>query len=253
LCSIRGSILGANYAAKWVSFRRKSTYKDNAAEILDKIDQHKKDVESLVGVIGNLGITSGYKKVADHARLFLYVWQTITLLSLACLIFIASVVAFPKFAEFLTPASQKAPLTASVGKTSLPGTVSEIHSVESSDTNFYHGLLSRIFLSITFGVFAAYAGQQASRFFQIEQKNRKLALELEALGPFIEPLSREDRDKFRVLVGDRSFGVKESDGAKEQDPDAVTLAKVLQSKGFQDAILGALKDVVKSSGKADKA
>ena len=53
---------------------------------------------------------------------------------------------------------------------------------------------------------AAYSGLQASHFFDGEQKNRKLALELEALGPFTEPLDKADQDKFRIQIGDRSFG-----------------------------------------------
>jgi len=42
----------------------KSTYEQTADEILVQVQKHKTDVEKLVGVIGNLGVTSGYVRVS---------------------------------------------------------------------------------------------------------------------------------------------------------------------------------------------
>ena len=230
----------------------KTKYEKAANEILVKIEKHKVEVESLVGVIGNLGVTSGYKKVADRAEKTRKLWQFLTAVSLAGLIFVAFLVAFPN----VLPANsrpqdsdllyQQKPSTGlSVQKSTATLGLPDHNGVEfsknQSDVNFYHGFITRIFLSLAFGIFAAYAGKQATRFFDIEQKNRKLALELEALGPFIEPLDKVDRDKFRVQVGDRSFGVPDKGefGAKESDP--VTVMDLFKSTDELESFFTKLK------------
>jgi hypothetical protein len=49
----------------------------------------KKHVEKLVGVIRNLGVTSGYLRVANQARLALWGWQASTLIALVTLSWLA--------------------------------------------------------------------------------------------------------------------------------------------------------------------
>jgi hypothetical protein len=167
----------------------KNSYEIAADKVLDRIRTHKKDVEKLVGVIGNLGVTSGYQKVANLARTMLFLWQFITVVALGGLIFIAYQVAFPsspKSAAFTAESSQTASqsVTSSIPKSSEKAAPSvtaaaTIQATPSSvsDSAFYQGLATRIFLSLTFGVFAAYAARQASHFLEMERKNRKLALE----------------------------------------------------------------------------
>jgi len=240
-------------------------YVTQASTILSKIEKHKQEVESLVGVIGNLGVTSGYKKVADYARLMVGVWQTLTVLALAGLIFVAFLVAFPKAIASGSSANligqQKViELKPDVGLQGNVNTTSdnkketqpefkataEVASKPHTEAEFYQGFATRVFLSITFGIFAAYAGRQASLFFEMEQKNRKFALELEALGPFIEPLDKPDRDKFRVQIGDRSFGVPDHDASKPKESDPVTLAGWIKSKDGVEAITNPIKEVLKT-------
>lgn len=237
-------------------------YEKEANGILEEIRRHKSEVESLVGVIGNLGVTSGYKKVANYARWMVVVWQFLTVISLAGLIVVAAMVAFPSF--FKTQPSEEhysqraaVEIRAEVGQTgsSKPATekgkaistdpklAAEVPVNQHSNSDFYQGFLTRVFLSITFGIFAAYAGRQASRFFDMEQRNRKLALELEALGPFIEPLEKAERDKFRVQIGDRSFGVADQDAGKSKEADPVTVLSILKSKEIGEFITNIVKAV----------
>lgn len=241
-----------------------NSYSKTAAGILEQIEIHKKNVESLVGVIGNLGVTSGYLKVANHARWMLYIWQFITIVALGCLIYVAALVAFPNEKTFISPVDQPAQLVSNAQlakprvnedkgtlnkasnsiKTEAVASVS-VASAPSPESDFYHGLVTRIFLALTFGIFAGYAGRQASHFMEIEKKNRKLALELEALGPFIEPLKQEDRDKFRVQVGDRSFGVPDHVVGKKED-DPVTALAIMKSKEIQEFLTNLVKETVKA-------
>lgn len=240
-------------------------YMKQASTILDQIEKHKQEVESLVGVIGNLGVTSGYKKIANYARWMVVVWQTLTVFALAGLISVAFQVAFPGVigSFFSVGRVGQQQVLAFKADVALPGNVNatsdkknetqsefkataEVASKPHSEADFYQGFATRVFLSITFGIFAAYAGRQASRFFEMEQKNRKSALELEALGPFIEPLDKPDRDKFRVQIGDRSFAVPDHDASKPKDDDPVTLAGLLKSKDGVEAIINQLKEILKT-------
>lgn len=234
-------------------------YVAKAVAILAEMDKQKCDVEKLVGVIGNLGVTSGYKKVANYAKWMTVFWQLMTTAALGGLIFVAALVAFPSYFGVSQSAIQKGEVKVEMalpsgGKSSVeksrdsqPEVKAKVEgaSTSHSETDFYQGFATRVFLSITFGIFAAYAAKQASRFFETERRNRKFALELEALGPFIEPLEKSDRDKFRVQIGDRSFGVLDQESHKGKDDDPVTLAGWLKSKDGIEALTGPIKELLK--------
>jgi hypothetical protein len=183
----------------------KTAYEKTAKSILDKIDDHRKQVENLVGVIGNLGVTSGYQLVANSARNALYLWQFLTVAALGGLIYVAYVIAF-------TPPH--------------------------AGGDFMQSLATRIFLSVAVGVFAAYAASQADKSAITERKNRKLALELEAVGPYIAPLPPEMQNKFRADLGERSFGVPDGDTKKpvEEAQSPATALDVIKSKDFREVL-----------------
>lgn len=172
----------------------RTQYESAARQILEKIEEHKTQVEKLVGVIGNLGVTSGYQITANRAQKAAYLWQFLTVASLAGLIWVAYVIAFaPPISESL----------------------------------FVQGLSTRIFLSLAIGIFAAYSARQAANNLDIERKNRRLALELEALGPFIAPLPADMQNKFRADVGDRSFGIPDGGGQRPLEKDPVVASDLI--------------------------
>jgi hypothetical protein len=148
----------------------------NAKAVLDQIDEHKRDVEKLVGVIGNLGVTSGYQKVANYARMSTIVWQAVAVLSMVVVI----VFAFNVF---------------------LPLLQNQQH------TGFdWHQFASRLVIMIPVGVLAAYAAHQGDKYQEMERRNRRLALELEAVGPYLAPLPVDKQEAFRLQLGERTFG-----------------------------------------------
>lgn len=192
-----------------------SGYRSTAQGILDQINTKKQEVEKLVGVIGNLGVTSGYQLVANSARRAMYLWQTLTVVALVGLIGVAYSIAF-------TP-------------TPMNG-------------DFVQGLASRIFLSIAVGVFAAYAASQAEKSSTVERRNRKLALELEAVGPYIAPLPEDMQFKFREALGERSFGRSDLDSGKSESvPGPANAIDVLKSKELRD-LLDSLQKMLKDKG-----
>lgn len=151
-----------------------SEYQENAGKVLEDIQKKQQYVEKLVGVIGNLGVTSGYLRIANQARWALWSWQGATLASLITL----SIVAYKTL-----------------------GTLDGGHGVFS-----WEGFAARALVLVSLGVIAAYSGAQADKLFGEERRNRKLALELEAIGPYLAPLPIEEQNKFRLLVGEQSFG-----------------------------------------------
>jgi hypothetical protein len=224
---------------------------------LAEVERQKVAIEKLVGVIGNKGVTYGYQRQANVARWALLAWQGLTVLSLAGLIVVAFIMVFPgAFPSLQGNHVSEPPVVAAgagdkkvVAAAPVPTTATipaATAGIGVSESEFYRGLATRIFLSLTFGVFAAYAARQASRFMTIEQKNRKMALELQALGPFIEPLPEPDQYKFRIQIGDRSFGVPDQDHQKPKDDDPVTIPGLLKSKEFGQFISDRLGDALKA-------
>jgi hypothetical protein len=221
---------------------------------LAEVERQKVAIEKLVGIIGNKGVTYGYQRQANIARLALLLWQGLTVLSLAGLIVVAFIMVFPgAFPSLQGNHVNESPVVAAgagdkkgIAAAPVPATATSLAATAGvSESEFYRGLATRIFLSLTFGVFATYAARQASRFMAIEQKNRKMALELQALGPFIEPLPESEQHKFRIQIGDRSFGVPDQDHHKTKDDDPVTIPGLLKSKEFGQFISDRLSDALK--------
>lgn len=222
-----------------------ASYEVKANGILSKMEEQKQKVEKLVGVIGNLGVTSGYQKVANRAQAMLYTWQILTVLALGFLMLIAVTMAFPKLADKVSDKvfGTSENVVAQVGiaappvnvppargaKAPEPQSVASVSQTPITDSDFYHGLAVRVFLAMTCIVFAAYSARQARHFLSIENKNRKRALELEAVGPYIAPLSKEAQDEFLVELGKKSFGVSDLESPALGD-DPVSIADTLKPK-----------------------
>jgi len=180
-----------------------------AKAILDVIEARRIDVEKLVGVIGTLGVTSGYQKVAESARRSMWLWQGLTLLGFAI------VIGFAIFAF-------------------LPAIQGEFS---------WERFAGRVVLTVTVGLFAAYSAAQADRYMESERRNRKLALELEAVGPYLAPLPEDRQQEFRLALGDRTFGREEPGFGRRDKSPATVIDLLMNSKEFKAFI----SEVVKAS------
>jgi hypothetical protein len=190
----------------------KVEFVETATKLRDEMDVQKTEVEKLVGVIGNLGVTSGYLNTANEAKTTLRVWQGITVVALVGLIVIAIVAFLP----------------------AIGGTFS------------WGSFAGRVFISLTFGVLAAYAASQADKYQKVERQNRRLALELEAIGPFIAPLPTEKQEEFRMTIGERSFGHGDgAHGGMDSKSPATLVDVLLQSKESKE-FRALLTEVIKA-------
>jgi hypothetical protein len=183
----------------------KTRYEASATALLEDITRRKEGVEKLVGVIGNLAVTSGYLRAANHARWSTWIWQFVTVAAMGGVIIVA-------WKAFI-------PLVA--------GTFSG------------ESFAGRVFVSIAVGVLAAYAASQADKYARVEGHNRKLALELEAIGPYLSSLPTEKQEALRVQIAERTFGQPDSFGGEKSPASIVDV--LLKSAEFRDLITSIIK------------
>jgi hypothetical protein len=97
----------------------------------------------------------------------------------------------------------------------------------------WENFAGRVVLCVAIGVLAAYAASQADKYIEIERRNRKLALELEAIGPYLAPLPTEKQEAFRLQLGERTFGRDEASvGRRGSKSPASVVDLLLKSKEF---------------------
>jgi hypothetical protein len=183
-----------------------SNYDEKAAKVLEAAGQKLRDVEKVAGVVGNVAVTSGYVVAANAARKGMWLWQVATVLSLITLCSLAY---------------------ATLG-------LLDEHGGHVS----WEAFAGRALLLVSLGVLAAYSGTQADKLFTSERRNRKLALELEAIGPYLAPLPEDEQNKFRLQIGERSFG-RDTDIHEHRKSPASLLAllKGDEGKDFVNFIL----------------
>jgi hypothetical protein len=178
-----------------------------ATGMREDIQRKKAEAEKLVGIIADTGMTSGYRKTADTAKYSTWVWQSVTVAAIAGLIWW------------------------------LIGTMPSLPDIDKLGANVpWASLVIRLVISLAFGALAQYAATQADKNHQLQNANRKLELELAAVGPYVEPLPKEDRDKFLISLADRVFGRDESGCAEIEKPSPATIMNVLNSPDTRDLI-----------------
>lgn len=188
----------------------------SSSKIRDDILELKREAGVLVGIIGDFGVTSGHQKAADEARVDAAFWQRITVGAMVILIILAVFIFLPQVAGTFT----------------------------------WESFAGRVFITFTVGVLAAYAGSQADKYQKIERYSRNLALELQAIGPYIAPLPQNKQDDFRLMIGDRTFGREGGIHHKsdEKSPTSVAdvIAKSKDLSGFATDIMKTTADVLKT-------
>jgi hypothetical protein len=113
----------------------------------------------------------------------------------------------------------------------------------------WESFAGRVFITFTVGVLAAYAGSQADKYQKIERYSKNLALELQAIGPYIAPLPQDKQDEFRLMIGDRTFGREGGIHHKSEEKSPTSVADVIaKSKDLS----GYTSDIMKSTAEVLK-
>lgn len=165
-----------------------------ASEFLASMQHNKNEAETLLGIIGNTGLISGYKRVADQEQKVARLWSVGAALSFVGLVAMASFAFLPTLQGGFT----------------------------------WGGFAGRVFVSLTFGILGAYAALLAQEHFTVERRTRRLELELAALGPFIAQFSPEDQVKAKQALMDRVFGQAEPERPGAEHITSGTLKDLLE-------------------------
>jgi hypothetical protein len=187
----------------------KVTFVDDTSMIRDEILKRKEEVEELLGVIGSMGITSGYQHTANEAKWTTRLWQSVTVVSLLGLIGVAI------YAILIVP----------------------------QGTFTWSSFAGRFYISVTFGLLAAYSASQADRYQKLERVNRRSALELQAMGPFMAPMTVDKQQEFRLKIGERSFGHRDEEPRVSETSPTSLLEMLLHSKELKGFIVDIVKAV----------
>lgn len=134
------------------------------------LEEHKKSVEALVGIISTNSISGHFKEVADKKEKLTTKWQRTTI------------------GGFL--------LTIGFG----------IYAFIISDKIDWPSLVARFIVTSALGAFTAYAARQAAKNDKEEQFNRKMEVELKTLNPYIASFTEDDQIKLKEQLFPQIFG-----------------------------------------------
>ena len=164
--------------------------------VIAELQVQKQKADELVNVIGNTGMMGGYQKVADAQKKAAGRWQWIAMVSMLGLV---------AFAIYAFVGSQ------------------------GTDSIKWGIVAARAFVAVAFGIPATYAARQATRQEDGERRNRKAALELSAIDPYLAPpLPPETRFKVKESLASRFFGQEIPLEAKDDSKDSKTVGTRLR-------------------------
>jgi hypothetical protein len=127
----------------------------------------------LVQIIGNIGITGNYQKVANEEKSIADRWRNIVLILMVGMVVVIAI---------------------TIGITTTEGFNWQL-------------ALFRIGAALVLAVPATYAAKESAKHRTLQNYNRKAELELASLDPFLEKLPEEIRHKVKEGLTDKFFGM----------------------------------------------
>lgn len=143
----------------------------DASSLMVEMERMRDQAQTLLQIIGNAGMAGEYAKTANRSRTATLIWQGIAALSLMAL------VGFALYAY---------------------------HAITDTASDISH-ILGRVFVAATFGVLAAYASRQADQAHRIEERNRRYALVLSSIDPYLANLEPEQRTAVKIDLAKSLF------------------------------------------------
>jgi hypothetical protein len=168
--------------------------KSNAQVIIETLEQNKKSASDLVQIIGNIGITGNYQKIANEERDSANNWRNIA-------------------------------LTLMIGMVLVIGTIIGLSVSEGFDWKL---ALFRIGTALVLVIPATYAARESSRHRSLESYNRRAELELASLGPFLEKLPEDTKIKLKEQLTGKFFGMNMPQEGSNENLSANALIDLLK-------------------------
>ncbi len=146
--------------------------KTDTDQLLNELQKKLSEARTLVDVIGNVGVTGNYQKVANNHKTTADNWRYA---AIGIMISLSSLL------------------------------ICSIWNISDQDFD-WHKALIRIIVSAVLIYPATYASKESSKHRKLENYNRKTELELASLSPFIEKLDDEKKQSIKQKLVDKYFG-----------------------------------------------
>ena len=151
--------------------------------LISILNDKKDEASDIVQIIGNIGITGNYQKIANQEMKSANRWRNIALFLMILMVL-------------------------AIGATILFGVKNGFDWKMS---------LFRVLASLVLSIPATYAAKESSKHRKIENYNRKTELELASLEPFMEKLPEEAKITIREKLTEKYFG-QETKEEKHEEP-----------------------------------
>lgn len=150
----------------------KTSLDDQSTQIIEGLNSKLGEAKKIVNIIGNVGVTGNYQNIANRHSLSAEIFRGIALFFMVLMsgLLIWSII-----------------------------------DLSTGEFNLYKSLV-RILAAAVLTYPAVYASRESTRHRNLETKNRNLELELASLGPFIELLPEDKKQKIKEDLVNKYFG-----------------------------------------------
>ena len=149
-----------------------NSHKNQAEETISFLGEKREEAAKLLDVIGNIGFTGNYNKIASQEKKTANSWRFAAIFFMLFGIAVIGTIIF------------------NIGKTGFDWKL----------------VLTRVAVTITIFVPALYAARESSQHRQREMYNRKMELELASIGPFLELLPDDKKFDLKSELSKKFFG-----------------------------------------------
>lgn len=174
--NLRNKFFGEAVEKMKESFNQiRTTTSENAEALIASLEQSRRDAAQIVQVVGNIGVTGNYQKIANNEDKSANLWRNVTL----SIFGVGILLALATFAKFYF-----APF--------------------STETAF--SVVIRLLFAIAITAPAWYTAKESARHRSTSDRARQTELELASLGPFIELLPGSKKESIREELTKKYFG-----------------------------------------------
>jgi hypothetical protein len=166
-----------------------------SSEALTELEASKVAAQKLVGIVGETGMSAGYNREANVARVEAVIWNGITLASLVWVAWVA-------FHFLNSTASGQEKVT-------------------------WESLVARSLLLAVSGAIATFGVRQSARASRTSEANRRYQLQLASVGPFIAELDAPTKQDIKKGIVERMYGQTSESAVDGAEKTPVTGAQMI--------------------------
>lgn len=166
-----------------------NTIDKESTDLINKLNIKLEEANKIVNIIGNVGVTGNYQNIANQNKKTANFWRW-------------TAVFFMVLMSGLL--------------------VWSIIELGNSDFNLYKSLV-RIIAAAVLTYPAIYAARESTKHRNLETKNRNIELELASIGPFIEMLPEDKKQKIKEELVNKYFGNHDADITKTEENEDVSI------------------------------